>query len=131
MKLLKFLIVFCFATFLLHETNSQSFPRDIVSATQNGNAVELAKYFNDKVEIILPSKSGVYSKEQAQFVMRDFFSSNRPTSFQINHEGKRDNSSFAIGRYVSAKEQFRFYFLTKVVDGKTVIIQIRIDKNDE
>ena len=118
-------------TFTVQQTKGQSFPREIVTATQRGNAGDLSQHFNDKVEIILPSKSGIYSKEQAQFVMRDFFATYRPTSFQINHEGKRDNSSFAIGNYVSSREQFRFYFLTKNVGGKTLISQIRIDKQDD
>lgn len=131
MRTIKNLILVLFMAFFIYEAKSQSIPREIVTATQNGNATDLAKFFNDKVEVILPSKSGVYSKEQAQFVMADFFTSNRPTSFQINHEGKRDNSSYAICSYVSSKEKFRFYFLTKSIDNKTVIIQIRIDKQDD
>ena len=131
MKKIKFIFLVLLAAFFVQEVRSQSIPREIVTATQNGNASDLAKFFNDKVELILPSKSGVFSKEQAQFIMADFFTSYRPTSFQINHEGKRDNSSYAIGSYVSTREKFRFYFLTKVVDNKTVINQIRVDKQDE
>ena len=131
MKILKIIFLVLFVAFAVHQTNAQSFPTGIVTATQQGNAVLLAQHFNDKVEIILPSKQGVYSKEQAQFVMRDFFASNRPTSFKINHEGKRDNSSFAIGNYVSSREQFRFYFLTRNVGGRVLISQIRIDKQDD
>jgi len=131
MKLLKYLLFTCIAVFFAQEAKSQSIPKEIVTATQKGNASDLAKFFNEKVELTLPSKSGVFSKEQAQFIISDFFTNNRPVSFQINHEGKRDNSSYAIGSYVSGKEKFRFYFLTKVIDNKTVIIQIRIDKQDE
>ncbi|MDR2928837.1 MAG: DUF4783 domain-containing protein [Cytophagaceae bacterium] len=105
-----------------------AFPNEILKATQSGNASDLAANFNDKVELILPEKSGVFSKEQAQFVMKEFFDSHRPTSFQINHEGTRDNSAYGIGTYVSSNGKYRFYFLTKNVNGKTVIIQIRIDK---
>ena len=130
MKLIKYLFFTFLSLFLIQEIKSQSLPKEIVSATQKGNASELSKFFNDKVELTLPSKSGVFSKEQAQFIIGDFFSSYRPVSFQINHEGTRDNSSYAIGSYVSSKEKFRFYFLTKNIDNKIVIIQIRIDKED-
>jgi hypothetical protein len=131
MKIIKCLLFTLLAVFFVQEVKSQSLPKDIIFATQKGNSSELAKFFNDKVELTLPSQSGVYSKEQAQFIIGDFFSNYRPVSFQINHEGTRDNSSYAIGSYVSAKEKFRFYFLTKNINNKTVIIQIRIDKQDE
>ncbi|MCL2073790.1 MAG: DUF4783 domain-containing protein [Marinilabiliaceae bacterium] len=131
MKIFKIIFLITTLVILAHQITAQTFPQGIVTATQQGNAVLLAQHFNDKVEIILPSKSGVYSKEQAQFVMKDFFASYRPTSFKINHEGKRDNSSYAIGNYVSAREQFRFYFLTRNVNGRILISQIRIDKQDD
>ena len=131
MKLIKFTFIIFALAFFSQESKSQSFPQEIIKATQRGDANSLASFFNDKVELILPAKSGVFSKEQAQFVMRDFFNDHKPTSFQVNHEGVRDNSAYVIGRYVCAKDQFRFYFLTKNVDNKTVIIQIRVDKQDE
>ena len=131
MREIKLIFLILLVAFIVQEVKSQSIPREIVTATQGGNASDLAKFFNDRVELILPSKSGVYSKEQARFIMADFFTSSRPTSFQINHEGKRDNSSYAIGSYVSSRDKFRFYFLTKIVDNKTVITQIRVDKQDE
>lgn len=116
---------------LVQGQGNNSFPQEITNATQEGNAIELADYFNNKIELILPSKSGVFSKEQAQFMMKDFFDNNTPTSFQIIHQGVRDNSSFAIGKYSSVKGQYRLQFLTKNIDNKTLIIQIRIDKQDE
>lgn len=119
---------------LLNSAQGQSktsFPQEITNATQRGDAVELAGYFNNKIELILPAKSGVFSKEQAQFMMKEFFDNNSPTSFQIIHQGMRDNSSFAIGRYSCSKGQYRLQFLTKNIDNQTLIIQIRIDKQDD
>ncbi len=129
-------IVLTFAFFLIMLNSAlgqskTSFPENITNATQNGDAVELAGFFNNKIELILPSKSGVFSKEQAQYMMKDFFDNNTPTSFQIIHQGMRDNSSFAIGRYSCSKGQYRIQFLTKNIDNQTLIIQIRIDKQDE
>ncbi len=111
--------------------SKNSFPQGITTATQKGDASELAEYLNSKVELILPSKSGVFSKEQAQYMIKDFFENNSPTSFRIIHQGMRDNSSFAIGTYSCPKGQFRMQFLTKNVDSQTLIIQIRIEKQDE
>jgi hypothetical protein len=111
--------------------SKSSFPQEITNAVQQGDAGELAGFFNNKIELILPAKSGVFSKEQAQFMMKEFFDNNPSTSFQIIHQGMRDNSSFAIGRYSCAKGPYRLQFLTKNIDNQTLIIQIRIDRQDD
>lgn len=128
------ILIAAIALFFMNPLPGQTrngFPQAITTATQQGDASELANYFNSKIELILPSKSGVFSKEQAQYLMKDFFENNHPTSFQVIHQGVRDNSSFAIGKYSCSKGQYRLQFLTKNIDNQTLIIQIRIDKQDE
>ena len=46
---------------------------EIINALKTGNANEIAKYFDNTVEITLPEKSNSYSKSQAEVVLRDFF----------------------------------------------------------
>ena len=41
--------------------NSGRLPDGISNATRSGDAYELAEYFNDRVELVLPEKSGVFS----------------------------------------------------------------------
>lgn len=106
-------------------------PEGISGATKNGDATELASYFNSRIELVLPDKSGVFSKEQAQYLMKDFFANYPPSSFQIIHQGERENATFAIGRYIYNRGQYRLLFLTKSSDGKTLIHQLRIEKQDE
>ena len=82
-------LILTIALFSINPIQGQSgngFPQAITSATQQGDASELANFFNNKIELILPSKSGVFSKEQAQYLMKDFFDNNQPTSFQIIHQ---------------------------------------------
>jgi len=110
---------------------SNTFPDEIIKATKSGDSRVLANYFNDKVEIIQPGNSGVYSKAQAEQVLKTFFINNPVVDFKILHQGERDNSSFAIGKYSSRGENFRIYFLSKETSGSTLIHQIRIEKQDE
>jgi len=114
--------------------NAQSqgkLPNEIINATRNGNANALASYFNNKIEIVLPNKSGVFSKEQAKYLIKNFFEKNPPTSFQIIHQGERENATFAIGRYNYRGGQFRLVFLTKNNGRQTLIHQLRVEKQDE
>lgn len=129
-KFLLFLSVFGLVSLSLF-SQSNNLPASTVSSTQSGNSSGLASGFNANVELILPSKSGVFSKSQAEYIMGDFFRQNPPTSFAIIHQGQRENSSFAIGKYSSANGVYRFYFLTKSEGGVLLINQLRIEKQDE
>lgn len=106
-------------------------PSEITEATRNGDAIELADYFNSKIELVLPSNSGVFSKQQAQFMVKEFFSSYPPVSFQVIHQGVRENATFAIGKYTHSKGKFRIVFLTKNEGNKALIHQLRIEQQDE
>lgn len=107
------------------------FPNAIILATKKASAQELSAYFNSKVELVLPQKSGIFSNSQARLVLEDFFNKNPSPHFEIIHQGDRENSSFAIGKYKTANKVYRFYFLTKTKDNKTYIHQLRIEKEDD
>lgn len=111
--------------------NTASFPEEVTRATKNGDSKTLSGYFNDKIELILPEKSGIFSKAQAEQVIRNFFMNNPVQEFKIIHQGVRDNSSFAIGKYSSKQGNFRFTYLLKDTNGSALIHQLRIEKQDE
>ncbi|MFT3740140.1 MAG: DUF4783 domain-containing protein [Breznakibacter sp.] len=109
-----------------------SVPDAVVTATRNNDSRVLASYFNDKIELIIPGKSGVFSSAQAEQVIKNFFVSNPAGDFKIIHQGVRDNSSFAIGKYASKNgDSYRVYFLVKDSGGSILIHQLRIETQDE
>jgi len=105
-----------------------SLPESVISATASGNARDLAANFNDNIELVLPQKSGIFSKSQAEMVLKEFFSKYPPASFKIIHQGSRQNASFAIGNYKTGNSFYRFYFLTKKTNNKVLIHQLRIER---
>ncbi|MBP8791311.1 MAG: DUF4783 domain-containing protein [Breznakibacter sp.] len=123
------ILLLSFQSVAFGQTNN--FPQALIRATQNGDASTLAGYFNDNIELVLPGKSGVYSRNQAEMVVRDFFASADPQEFKIIHEGNRENASFVIGSLTGKSETYRIYFLTKNNDKKLVIHQLRIEKQDD
>lgn len=108
-----------------------NFSPSIIKATQEANAEKLAENFDQKVELVLPGKNGVFSKSQAKLILNNFFKQNPPKKFEIIHKGMRESSAYAIGKYTSDKGQYRFYFLTKKKDAETYIHQIRIEKQND
>lgn len=119
--------IFAFSMF----SQGNNLPASVVRAIQGGDSHALAEGFNDNIELILPSQSGVFSKSQAEYIMADFFRKNPPSGFNIIHQSQKESSSFAIGKYTASNGSYRFSFLSKS-DGRSIlIIQLRIEKQDE
>ena len=103
----------------------------LISAFKKGNSQELNGYLSDKVELILESRSINVDNQAAEKKMASFFSGNRVSGFTVNHQGKRNESSFIVGTLTTANGNFRVNCFFRKVAGKYVIHQIRIDKTNE
>jgi hypothetical protein len=106
-------------------------PEGIILAFRAGNAEELARHFYDNIELIILDKEDVYSKNQAEQILRKFFADHRPASFNIIHEGGKETSRYAIGSFSTSSGNFRVSFLIKNQDGTPLIHQLRIEEEDE
>ena len=56
---------------------------------------------------------------------------NKVSGFNVNHQGKRDESSFVIGTLATTNGNFRVNCFLKKVQNQYLIHQIRIDKINE
>lgn len=122
------------ASFLLlllisHTALSGDVYDDIANALRSADARQIAGYFGPTVELSVPGQEDVYSKAQAELILRDFFSKNTPRSFTIVHKGAaKENTLYAIGKMVSAKgKDFRVSFYVKSTGGKNTIQELRIE----
>jgi hypothetical protein len=86
---------------------------DVVTAMRNGNASQLSKYFDTRVDITVPGKSDNYSKSQAELILKDFFASNEVKGFQVKHKGKQNGSEFCIGLLQTRNGDYRTKFFMK------------------
>jgi hypothetical protein len=131
-SILPLVVMLLFMTSLHGQNQQQSpLPTKVIQAIKKGNASDLSPFLNTRIELILPGKSGVFSKEQAHFILKKFFSDHKISSFQVIHHGTRQNATFAIGEYNCTNEQYRMYFLIKGSNGQPLIHQIRLEKQDE
>ena len=105
-------------------------PDVIINAIKEGNAGELAKYFNNNVELALSDIDDMYSKNQAELIIRDFFKKNPPTGFDILHKGGKETSRYAIGNLTTSNGKFRITILIKIQEDKSLINQLRIEKEN-
>lgn len=105
-------------------------PDALVVAIRAGNSRELARYFNANIELVIQKKEGVYSKSQAEQIVKDFFSRHVPSGFTVIHRGGKDGSRYAIGNLHTSSGVFRVYFLIKSSNNELYIHQLRIEDDN-
>lgn len=110
---------------------AQEIPEDVVSAFSAGKAADLARYFGDKVTLVFQGNSRQMDKQKATAALQEFFAKKKVKGFSVNHQGRRDESSFLIGTLNTQQEKFRVNCFLRRVQDKCLIHQIRIDKINE
>lgn len=102
----------------------------IGNALQSGNSSALSKYFDGNVEVTIIYTGAVYSKSQAEMVIKNFFTSNSPKAYKVVHNGDSGSGAkFQIGELQTASGTYRTYVYAKDKNGTYLIQEIRIEKN--
>lgn len=111
----------------LYAQDAKTVMTKVTSAIKSGNAGQLAANFNQNVELTLPGVDQRYAKNQAQFVLKDFFAKHPPAGYSVVHQGSSGANYYAIGEYKSSKGNFDTNVLLKNVGGKFSIIEVRFE----
>lgn len=103
---------------------------DVVVAMKAQSAKDIGKLMNTSVELTINDNEGVYSKQQAEIMLRNFFAQNQPKTITIQHKGSSgQGAKYAIAIYESAQGKFRVYiFMKDNGSGAALIHEMRIEK---
>jgi hypothetical protein len=102
---------------------------DIANAIRSGDAKSVSRYFSSSVDLTLIGQEDVYSKAQAEQILKDFFNKNTPRSFSIIHRGEsKDGAKYAIGNLSTSNGNYRVYYYFKVAGGSVNIQELRFMK---
>lgn len=127
--LIKALIIFIGFSFVSVDVSD-----DIAGSMRKGSAKEVAAFFIDNIDMKILDKEDVYSKAQAELILKNFFEKHPVKSFTIAHKSganAKHASMFTIGILDTEKGKFRTYFLMKKTGDKTQIQQFRIEQENE
>ncbi|HQY11535.1 MAG TPA: DUF4783 domain-containing protein [Ferruginibacter sp.] len=100
---------------------------EVIGAMKAGNASEVAKFFDNTVEINMPEKSNSYSRSQAELVLKDFFAVNSVKSFDVLHKGENSGSQYCIGTLVTRNGSFRTTIFMKQKGDKQLLQEITFE----
>ena len=101
----------------------------IKQAFKSGNADEVAKYFDDYVDINLLDKDEVKNigRNQASIALKSFFSENGIKGFQKISDREIGTTMYMTGKLLNASKGYNITVMMKQKGGKHVIITIRIN----
>jgi hypothetical protein len=124
-KLAIIIISFCLCLPLVTSQTSV----DIISAAlKNGDAPALSAYFHATIDLTVLQKQGTYSKSQAEQVVKNFFSENKPSAFAVNHSGTSgEGSKYIIGALTTSTGEYRVYIYFKNLNGEELIQTLRFE----
>jgi len=72
-----------------------------------GDEASLSTWFADNLDVTVLSTSRNCSKKQAREILRNFFASNTPRSFEVTHKASEANKKYLIGQLNAGGELFQ------------------------
>ena len=95
-----------------------------------GDADRLSAWFSDNLEVSIFSNSNDSSSSQARQIMKSFFKSYTPRSFEINHTAGRSNMKYALGTLNAGGELFTVTIFVSYKDSDYRIQHLKIERID-
>lgn len=100
----------------------------ITKAIQQGDAKTLASYFSDNVDLKIPKTDGVFSKQQAELILKSFFEEGQVSDYELKHQGKSKNESYyLIGSLLKDNQHYRTYILLMKKAEKHQILEFNVE----
>ncbi|MBL8010248.1 MAG: DUF4783 domain-containing protein [Flavobacteriales bacterium] len=100
----------------------------VVAALGTGNSKELAQHFIPNIDLTVGGSSDVYSKAQAEQILRRFFDENPPVGMVVEHQGQSKlGDQYYIGILRSRTGHFRVTFFLKRTGDQLQVKQLRIE----
>jgi hypothetical protein len=102
---------------------------NVRSALKASSAKELAKHFNETIEININGEKDNYSSAHAEIYLKDFFKKYPSVDFEYVHQGSsKDGLKYAIGNYIYSDGSFRIILRVKKIEGKERIYVLDLYK---
>lgn len=94
-----------------------------------GDADALSAWFSENLDVEIISENADCSKSQAKQILKSFFESYTPRSFEITHTAGKANMKYALGNLSAGGENFLVTIFVGCKDGKFLIQQLKIERS--
>lgn len=126
----RYLVLLFTSLFLWFSTFAQPQAEDVSKALNGGSVENIVKYFDNVLDITINDEQSTYSKAQAEMVVKNFLTRNSAKSFEVLHNGAKNESSFFIIGQLKGKGRivYRVYLAFKQKDKHYVLQQIKFEQ---
>lgn len=99
----------------------------ITKYLEQGNVESLSAWFSNNLEVTVLSRGGDSSKNQAKQILKTFFDSYKPRSFNITHTAGSANMKYVVGDLMAGGQTFRVTIFVSYQGDSYRIQQIKVD----
>lgn len=103
---------------------------EVVQAVKTGNASQLSKFFDERLDLTIPGRSDNYSRVQAEMILKDFFRNVQVRDFVVKHRGMNEGAEFCFGDLITTNGSYRVMLYMKQKGDRQVLQEIGVDKTD-
>ena len=104
------------------------YSQEVLSALKSGEATQVARYFDQTVEITIGDDNRSYNKKNAEKLLHNFFKENTVKNFEVIHKSESTTSQYYIGKLTTSGGIFRTTIYTKLKNNRTFIQELRFEK---
>jgi hypothetical protein len=127
-KILIFISYLLFQKLVFSQTDSKD---PIATAFKSGQTKEIAKYFDSSVSLKILEKEDLYSKSQAELILKDFFTKYPFKNYAAKHNGVSKNGAiYNIGTLTTSNKNFRTSYFIKKQGDFFILQELRIENED-
>lgn len=94
-----------------------------------GDADALSAWFAENLDVEIISSNADCSKSQAKQMLKTFFESYTPRSFDITHTAGKANMKYALGNLSAGGENFLVTIFVGCKEGSYLIQQLKIERS--
>lgn len=101
---------------------------DIITHLKNADTKELSGYFSSSISMTLLKDEGVYSKVQAEIILKEFFNRNRPKEISKVHKlDSNPNFRYVVLNIRTEEDSYRVSFKLVSEEDSFKITELRIE----
>ena len=128
------IIAAVFVCFSSNDVKAQDSSYDVFNPISKyialGDADKLSAWFSDNLEVTIFSSSNDSSRNQARQILKSFFRTYTPRSFEITHKAGRSNKKYALGTLTAGGEMFVVTIFVNYKDSDYKIQHLKIERLD-
>lgn len=114
-------LIFCISTCYVVANDA------IVSAFNRGDVATIASYLNANVELSIERTENIFTKQQTQTILQDFFRKNRPQEFEVEHRETQGSQIYIFGELETAHADFSVF----IIINNDLIQKLRIEQTND